>query len=257
MHVVYVKLPGPGDPDTVSREVTTRTLTYLQGIQGVLREMGIRLVVEKVTSAALRHPEFTAALKRRGIVTLPALLTTRNVHNGYAAIVATYTRNIAAYRAVAAKYDEMGPLGAAGDDPLSAYYGEIAREPGESFEETAIGSGADMMGDLQAAIARREAAHARPGAPAAAAAQPPAGRAHPPPGRAHPPAQTPGRAGAPPGAAPARGDNVPTAPGADDDILGMIDRISRLPLEEGEERDSRDDVMLRAYWEGRSSETPM
>jgi len=73
-------------------------LRYLAAHKSMLLQMGIRPRATLVRAADLQ-PRLLAALEKKGITRLPALLTAQSVYTGAQAILDLYDRNIKAFAA--------------------------------------------------------------------------------------------------------------------------------------------------------------
>src|SRR5271156_1584617 len=98
-HNLFIKIVAPGDTsDEKSRELTKQVLRYLAERVGHLREMGLRLQLNRVRASDLANPRLKEAMKARGIKSLPALTTPNNIYLGVAEITTVYDRNIQEYQ---------------------------------------------------------------------------------------------------------------------------------------------------------------
>lgn len=171
-----------GEADAASRRLTLIVLRYVRDNLAVFTSMGVRVQVHRVRRADLANPRLVEAMKRRGIGSLPALVTPNKTYVGNSAIIGLYAQNIAALRAGRGEGGKAGKSGKAGgggggknppiddeDDELAAFYGEemtfSKAGADDSLDDEAIGengSGMDMMGAYQARMRTREKADASP-----------------------------------------------------------------------------------------------
>ena len=247
-------------------------LRYVHANLPRLREMGLEVRVNKVTSRQLSDERVRAAMKSRKIVRLPALTTPNGVYLGFQEIRTLYERNYGEYEAFLRR-SEKPVVGEAPDDELEDYYrAEMTAERAREDEggDDSIGEGGDMMDSYRRMMERRETSDR--------------GRPKPRPGGAPRPArpEPPGRAAAPPRTAGSgRPDNVAgpengrrPAPPVDDEEAEIQETINRLArdiddnlreaafssgggdsYEDDGGPDPQDDLMEQAYW-ARAIESP-
>jgi hypothetical protein len=228
-HTIYVD-PAAGGK---GREATLGVLRYVHAQLPTLKRMGLQIRVVRIRAGDLENPQLLAALRRRGVVRLPALATPKGVYLGHQEISSLYGENIKEFLKGAQSASEGSDLDSYYRDEMTL---ERAREDSGGGEEE-IGEGGGMMGSYRQMMERRGTG--RPGHNRAGAldSAPPAGR---------------------PAGGGSRPDNVATPPGDD---LAAIARIAPAvgpallheeSMEDGES--PQDDLMERAYW-GRMSET--
>lgn len=272
-HTLYVKVVPARAEDPTSYDLTLDVLKYVHSRLPQFREMGIAVVVEKLSKALLADARLKAALKRRGVTHLPALVTGVNVYLGPEEIKDVYERNLKEFMAYGRR-EEAAPEGAElGRDDLGSYYAEemTFERAEDDTEEAGIGETAGMMDQYRAMMERREAmAAARKPYRVSATAQPrpttlerekpsDGRRASPPRARRSPPKARPQRAASPPRA-------------TDPDSAGIEDTIDRLTRDidssmrdrafaaqggdsyEDDGGDPQDDLMESAFW-SRNAET--
>lgn len=262
VHNLYVLVVGgnaAAPNDRKSRELTLAILKYIHDRLPIFTKMGVNIRVHKVNKSDLRNARLVEAMKRRGISSLPALVTPNNTYIGNRSIGEVYEKNIAEYQAFL-RQDTEAPTGIAQeDDDLSNFYrSEMTFEKAEiddglGNDEGGIGEGSDMMDAYRQMMERRETRETK-GSGRGQTAPPKRGSAPAPPKR--------GGAPAPAG----RPDNVaPRARGTGDSMMdSLIDRMAgdidaqtfedaftggggdSLDLDGG--TNAQDDLMEKAYW---------
>jgi hypothetical protein len=120
-HRLYVKVVPAGDPDTKSNAITLRLLQFVKSRMPAMKQMGLTVHVDKITSIQLKNTRLTDAMKKRGILRLPALTTTSNIYLGVQEIEDVYEKNIRAFQAHVNR-GERPVEGAADDDDYSEFY---------------------------------------------------------------------------------------------------------------------------------------
>jgi hypothetical protein len=227
-HKLYVwsSAGGPG------REAALGVLRYLAPRAKAIAALGVKLEAVRVRTRDLRDPRFMAALRRRGVTRLPALVTPNGVYEGGEAIRGVYGRNLQEF-ARAPRAEEPADLD-------SFFRSEMSLE--RVAEDAREGAEGDMMDSYRHMMERREA-------PAPAGAAPPGANTAPP-GRAAPAAQ-------------GRADNV-GAPGEDAALRETFEQLAQDidgdmrnlafssgggdSLDDGGAADLQDDLMERAYY---------
>ena len=208
-HDLYVKITGPADPDTMSPSLTLDILRYAHSHIPDFKAMGIEVKVTRITSSQLRVPQLVEAMRRRGISSLPALVTPVDVLRGPAEIKGHYERCFGEFRA-RARRDERPVEDTSLDDMANVYIASDMTM--ERFQEDQEDDGMDEQKEMMAAYTRRMA-H-RPDSKAR-----PAHPGPPPVRRLTVPEPTP--------RPPARPDNVRGADMDGDDINATIARLSQ------------------------------
>jgi len=238
VHQIYVKVVDSSiDPDTKSKQFTLELLKFVHQHLGEFKQMGVSTKVNKIKSADLRNPRLIEAMKRRGITSLPAVVTPNNVYVGLKTIFDLYSRNLKEHVAIAGR-GVATPEGAVMEDEdlFRKYYGaEMTLEKAlDDTEDVSVGdSGKDMMTSYREFMASREKMAAnRPQPRVTPTRQEPGPRAAPPRAGSRPGPQAGPRPGpqAAPRPAPPRGENVPPPKATDPDdeeFLNMIDELSR------------------------------
>lgn len=186
VHHLYVLVVGSGAAqnakDQKSRELTLAILTYVSDRLPIFTEMGVKVTVHKISKGDLAKPALIQAMKRRGITSLPALVTPNDTYVGNRAIGDVYEANIKEFRAFQRR-GEDAPPGIAAEDELDQFY-QDEMSFSKAAAESGIGDGDDIGGEssvnmdaYRAAMARRSegppssARHiSPPGRPAAAVA---------------------------------------------------------------------------------------
>lgn len=243
VHNLYVLVVDGGaksPSDEKSRELTLAILRYVHDRVPVFNQMGVQVRVHRVKKRDLANPRLVEALKRRGITSLPALVSPNNTYVGNRGIGEVYEKNIADY------HRHMGrgeaPSGTSGggdggdDDALASFYRNelaVATSEGEGGGlggEEALGDsgaeGGDMMDTYRSMMQRRDS-------PAA-------------PGRGQEAPAGESRRRAPSTAR--RGDNIsaPSAPSAPyEDAAPAGDSLDDI---DGKAGGAADDIMEEAYW---------
>jgi hypothetical protein len=251
VHNLYVLVVGENAAAPNSRkgrELTLAILKYIHDRLPVFTKMGVNIRVHKVKKSDLGNARLVEAMKRRGISSLPALVTPNNTYVGNRSIGEVYEKNIAEYQAFLRQGTEAPTGIAQDDDDLASFYRsemtfeKAADDDGLGDDGDGIGEGGDMMDSYRQMMQRRETKGP--------------GRGQTAPGHAAPPK----RGGAP---APARRpDNV--APRAGGTMDSLIDRMAgdidaqtfedafaggggdSLDLDGG--TNAQDDLMEKAYW---------
>jgi len=260
VHNLYVLVVGgnaAAPNDRKGRELTLAILKYIHDRLPVFTKMGVNIRVHKVNKSDLGNARLVAAMERRGISSLPALVTPNNTYVGNRSIGGVYEKNIAEYQAFRRQGTEAPTGIAQDDDALASFYrSEMTFEKaadddglgndgdGIGNDGDGIGEGGDMMDAYRQMMQRRETRETKG------------------PGRGQP--APPKRGGAP---APARRpDNVaPRAGGTGDSTMdSLIDRMAgdidaqtfedafaggggdSLDLDGG--MNAQDDLMEKAYW---------
>lgn len=266
-HDLYVHLAG--DPSGGSeqgwqaRQRTLEILHYIDSRLGVFHEMRLFVRVHKVRGGDLRQSRLKAAMERRGISSLPALVTPNNTYLGVSAIGGVYEKNCRDF----AEWKQKQPGGGPGRPPLplrpeedlASFYrremggGDGEDGDGDGDDDDAMGEGGDIMDSYRAMMTQRETGR---GAPLSGG------------GRAVRGAAVPSR-GAPRGADPSgRANNVGRAEGEGREEFsnlvsrmgGDIDSRTRTAAfaggggdEDGDDgamggNPAQDDLMEQAYW---------
>jgi hypothetical protein len=224
-HQLYVLSEAPRPPAQKGRERTLAVLRFVWERLPLLAEMGVRVEVRGFRRAALREPRLVAALKRRGVSALPALVTPRGVYEGRRAIVGVYERNIRVFLSLR---DDPRPGRPSAEDALEEFYhSEMApsrREEEGEDDGDALGEGRGGMME-----AYHEMMHRR--GPGEGPAPPSAGR------RRSGASAPPGGEGAEPRGGGRRADNLEERP------FGP----AAAELDSG--GSAQDDLMEAAYWQ--------
>ena len=248
VHNLYVLVIGGNTAapnDKKSRELTLAILQYVHDRLPLFNKMGVKIRVHKVKKSDLGNPRLVEAMKRRGITSLPALVSPNNTYVGNRAIGEVYEKNIAEYQAFLRK-DVEAPTGMApDDDDLASFYRSEMTFEKANNDDGGLGEGGDMMDNYRSMMQRRETRETKD------------------PGRGQ---TAPSRPAAAPSRAPAsgrRGDNVSGASG-DSSMDSLIDRMAgdidsqtfedafaggdgdSLDLDGG--NSAADDLMEKAYW---------
>jgi hypothetical protein len=179
-HNVYVLAParaprGAGGPlaqgadawtpgEKKSRKLTLAVLEYVHGRLALFSEMGVRVRVHRVRGSDLEDPRLVAAMKDRGITSLPALLTPNGAYCGNNRIRDVYDKNVQEFRAW--KRVQGPAAGLAPEDDLAAFYrSEMTFERAAADDGLGdgdeIGEGGGMMDAFRHTMRRREPPAAR------------------------------------------------------------------------------------------------
>jgi hypothetical protein len=223
VHNLYVKIVPETESDEMSKKLTRQILLYITSRLALLKQMGLKVNVNRVRSKDLQNPALTGAMKRRGISRLPALTTPNNVYLGVKEIVDIYQKNTKEYEAFNRReektsYHEMDRP----EDNLDQFYRDDMTEDNAKAdaEDEAIGDQdtESMMRSYSRMMQRREKLNKdrksyRPDENGGNGA---------PPAR---PKQAAGTSAPPRPAQSSRPDNVHQE-GDDAEITGMIDRIN-------------------------------
>jgi hypothetical protein len=124
--------------------------------------MGVKIRVHKVKKSDLGNARLVEALKRRGISSLPALVTPNNTYVGNRSIGEVYEKNTAEYKAFLRQGDEAPAGIAQDDDDLANFYRsemtfeKAAGDDGLSNDGDGIGEGGDMMDAYRQMMQQRE-----------------------------------------------------------------------------------------------------
>ncbi len=222
VHNLYVKIVPDTESDEMSKKLTRQVLLYITSRLPLLRQMDLKVNVNRVRSKDLKNPALTSAMKRRGIARLPALTTPNNVYLGVKEIVDIYQKNMKEYEAVNRReakttHREMDRP----EDDLDQFYRDDMTEDNAKADadDEAIGDQdtETMMRSYSRMMQRREKLNKdrksyRPDEDGGSGA---------PPSR---PKQAAGASAPPRPAQSSRPDNV-HQDGDDVEIAGMIDRI--------------------------------
>lgn len=264
VHNLYVKIVSPGDSDVKSKGFTLEILKYIHGRIGILKQMGLQVKVNKITSRDLKNERLRDAMKKRGIAKIPALTTPTNIYLGNREIVDIYERNIREFTAVQRR-EVKHVEGLAKEDDLEEYYkSEMSFERAEEDEkEPGIGeTDGDMMSSYQSMMQRRDDLNAKR-RPARATV---VSRAR----REAEEAPAAGHSSRPDNVSPAPRRAAPaTASGDDDEIASIINKMAQDidtgtmaaafqspggdSLEGGEGADPQDRIMEQSYWANQES----
>lgn len=223
VHNLYVKIVPETESDEMSKKLTRQILLYITSRLALLRQMDLKVNVNRVRSKDLKNPALTDAMKRRGISRLPALTTPNNVYLGVKEIIDIYQKNMKEYEAVNRRepktaHREMDRP----EDDLDRFYRDDMTEDNAKVdaEDEAIGDQdtESMMRSYSRMMQRREKLNKdrksyRPGEDDGSGA---------PPAR---PKQAASASAPPRPAQSSRPDNVHQE-GDDAEITGMIDRIN-------------------------------
>lgn len=170
IHRLYVFKVGPTPRNEVearARDVTLKTLRFVQKQKPTLKQMGVHLKIIPLTRKDLLDPRVRQGLQRvfrkangeKTEVSFPALRTPHDSYIGFDKIHDLYESNIKAYRAYQSK-GGGGAIADEDDDPLAAYYGEemtmagAARDNGH--EEESVGEEKDMMSAYRDMMKKRK-----------------------------------------------------------------------------------------------------
>jgi hypothetical protein len=162
-HDLYVKVVGADDPDKKSRLLTLEVLNYVHSRLAEFRQLGVAIKVHRITAASLQNPKLIDAMKKRGIMRLPALTTPTNVHLGFKEIADMYDRGIEELSA-RDRRGERAAEGAADEDPYDEFFASEMnfQRAEEDAQETGLNADAeDMMDSYRHMIERRERSDAK------------------------------------------------------------------------------------------------
>jgi hypothetical protein len=152
VHALYVRRGLGG----AARQRTLELLDYIVRELPALRAMGVRVVARAVDDSGGSAPA-AAALRARGVKSLPALVTPNNVYEGVAEIGQVYAENLAAFRAARR-------AAAAPEDDLRQQQ-MAALGAGDDNEEQGVGEEGDIMKNYQAEMQRRSLRAPKAGGP--------------------------------------------------------------------------------------------
>lgn len=165
-HQLYVKVEDGNKSLTPNelknRDLTLAVLKFIHDRLPIFQRMGLQIQVNRIRDVDLANPRLTDAMKRKGIVRLPALTTPTNLYLGVKEIEIVYKRNLEEFAAF--KRQETAPVtGMTPEDDLDAYYQEMsgasawkdAVEGGGDNDE-GIGESIDMMDAYRGMMQSRE-----------------------------------------------------------------------------------------------------
>ncbi len=210
LHNLFVQIVDPHITDPAAlkgRQLTLQALQYIHNRIKTFATMGIKVKVNKIRKTDLANPRLVAAMKKKGITRLPALVTPNNIYIGNREIMDVYEKNVKEFEAWGRR-DEKQVSGLGPEDELRDFYAEemtFDRAAHDQDNGETMGETTDMMDSYRHMMMRRdESAKNRGG------------------GRA-PPASLPAEYR---GAAPSRPDNVSLNPDNDPDTAMLIERLS-------------------------------
>jgi hypothetical protein len=176
LYVLVVDSSDKSEQAQKARQLTLLVLQYINSRLGLFTKMGVNVRVHKVRKVDLGNMRLKAAMKAKGITSLPALITPNNTYVGNKAIGGVYERNIKAFEAYNRRGIE-GPTGMAPEDELAKYYGaemtiDKAKEEDKLGGGEEIGEGKDMMSRYQDMMRHRDQRNKRkPGSQSTARSQ--------------------------------------------------------------------------------------
>lgn len=227
LHNLYVKIvPAEDGSDNKSKELTKQVLLFITQRLPLLKQMGIRVNVNRIRSKDLKNQQLNLAMKRRGIVRLPALTTPNDVYLGLKEILEIYEKNIKEYEAYSRRGDASShrEMDLPENDLDEFYRSDMTIERAQKdADEEGIGDQdtETMMRSYSRMMQRRDKLNRdrkgyKPGSGGAADDAPPASSR---------PRQPAGQSRPPPVASSARPDNIHQE-GDDSEITSLIDRIN-------------------------------
>ena len=254
-HSLYVQA---ADSDN---EATMAVLRFIVRHISVVRQMGVKLRAHKISAADLQDDRLVAALQKRGVTRLPALVTPSQAYLGAQSIIDLYQRNIKEFTAQGPGAGPRagpgaGPRGRPAPPPTdldSFFHQEMHGSDGnvDLQDDDGMGEGSNMMDTYRQMVARREG-----------------GAAGPP--RPHTPRRNPGERGTTPRAPPKMGGRPDNVRDDHDDIQDTVDQLARNvrgpppraappprpappppagtpQFDDDDEHNPQDDLMERAY----------
>lgn len=205
-HSLYVQA---ADSDN---EATMSVLRFIVRHISVIRQMGVKLRAHKISVADLQDDRLVAALQKRGVTRLPALVTPSQAYLGAQSIIDLYQRNIKEF--TASQGPGAGPRGRPAPPPPtdldSFFHQEMHGSDGNADlqDDDGMGEGSNMMDTYRQMVARREG-----------------GAAGPP--RPHTPRRNPGEREGPSRAPPKMGGRPDNVRDDHDDIQDTVDQLAR------------------------------
>lgn len=139
-HTIYVATAV----DSKSKDLTLNILKYIHTRLSIFTEMGISVKITKISNLDLQNTRIVDAMRKKGITSLPALTTSKNIYIGSTAIINLYEKNITTYstmqrREKVADLDETNEL-------EKFYADEMTPEKiAEDSQDTGIGASDNMM----------------------------------------------------------------------------------------------------------------
>ncbi|GFR90047.1 hypothetical protein ElyMa_002557700 [Elysia marginata] len=156
IHNLYVFAADGGkllDPDSrKSKKLTLAILKFIRDRLSLLLEMGVQVQAYPVKKKNLDNPRFIKAMKRRGISSLPALITPDSTYEGNRSIEKAYETGIAEYQTLLRR--NAATALDADDDLANFYQSEMSFE--QAADDFEVKSG-DMMAAFNQMRQRREA----------------------------------------------------------------------------------------------------
>jgi len=161
IHNIYVKVVTGSDNDYRSRDITLNILKYLQLKMPLLIQMGVDVKINKIRSQDLQNPRLIEAIRQKGIVRLPALITTNNVYIGFKDIIDVYENNIKIFMSMNTQKKKSIPpqvKKVVFADDLDEYYKSemTLAKANKDTEEEDFGEGADMMNSYRNRMENRD-----------------------------------------------------------------------------------------------------
>ena len=172
-HDLYVHLAsdpsGGSEQGQQARQRTLEILYYIDSRLAIFREMRLRVRVHKVRGGDLHQPRLRTAMERRGISSLPALVTPNNTYLGVSAIGGVYEKNCRDFAAWKQKSRGIGagraPPPLRPEEDLASFYRREmggGDDDGPEDGDDAMGEGGDIMDSYRAMMAQRETGRAPP-----------------------------------------------------------------------------------------------
>ena len=158
-HSLYVQA---ADADN---EATLGVLQFIVRHISVIRQMGVKLRAHKISAADLQDDRLVAALQKRGVTRLPALVTPNQAYQGAQTIIELYQRNIKEFSAQRTPNPRARPT--APTDLDSFFHQEMHGSDGnvDLQDDDGMGEGSNMMDTYRQMVARREGGVAGPPRP--------------------------------------------------------------------------------------------
>ena len=131
--------------DRAGRSLSLKLLRFLDSNLHLIIPLGVNIATHKIDRVSLGNPRVTAAMRHRGIESLPALVTPHGVVHGADGIRNVYAKNIRKYgRGPVANSRDSGNSTGSPEDSLAAFYKVEMATDGDGEDES-IGEGDNMM----------------------------------------------------------------------------------------------------------------
>lgn len=162
IHNIYVLDVGSTktSKDVKKKNLTLSILRYIHQKLPIIKQMGVKIQVHKIKKSELSSKRLVKAMKKRGISSLPALVTPKSTYIGNESIRELYEKNITEYNTFLNSKTNLGnnTTESGGDDLDNYFQNEI--KVGDNESEGGMDEDEDpsnnMMENYRKMLQRRE-----------------------------------------------------------------------------------------------------